>query len=57
MKGRFGARDTKFALDHMTQKGFYSDVVPLLVRNEAMYGTGYFPWGKKAYRADKDELN
>lgn len=48
----------RFALDHITAKGFTPMIVPHLVRDEAMIGTGYFPWGKEdAYRTVQDGLN
>jgi seryl-tRNA synthetase len=47
----------RFSLDHMVQKGFTPMVVPLLVRDLAMRGTGYFPGGEdQAYTCEKDEL-
>ena len=48
----------RFALDHMVKKGFTPLVVPLLVRDEAMRGTGYYPGGEEqAYRVEKDGLS
>lgn len=48
----------RFSLDHMVKKGYSPMLVPLLVRDEAMYGTGYFPFGKEeAYYMEKDELS
>lgn len=35
----------RFALDRIVAKGFVPMIVPLFVRDEAMLGTGYFPWG------------
>lgn len=47
----------RYSLDHMVQKGFTPMVVPLLVRDIAMRGTGYFPGGEEqAYTCEKDEL-
>ena len=47
----------RFSLDHMVAKGFTPMVVPLLVRDLAMRGTGYFPGGEdQAYTCEKDEL-
>jgi seryl-tRNA synthetase len=47
----------RMALEHMVQKGFEPLTVPLLVREEAMYGTAYFPGGEEqAYSCEKDEL-
>ena len=48
----------RFALDHMIKKGFKPLNVPVLVRDEAMYGTGYYPGGEEqAYRIEKDSLS
>jgi seryl-tRNA synthetase len=33
----------QFALDHLGQAGFTPVITPVLVREEAMYGTGFFP--------------
>src|ERR671919_688564 len=33
----------QFALDHLVQSGFTPVIPPVLVREEAMYGTGFFP--------------
>ncbi len=33
----------QFALEHLTQAGFTPVLPPVLVREEAMYGTGFFP--------------
>lgn len=47
-----------FAFDHMVAKGFQAMEVPVLVRDPAMVGTGYFPGGEEqAYRIDTDQLN
>ncbi|MEX1025438.1 MAG: serine--tRNA ligase [Planctomycetota bacterium] len=47
-----------FALDHMLAKGFTPVSVPVLVRYEPLFGTGYFPGGEdQTYRTDeRDEL-
>ncbi len=48
----------QWSLQHMIRKGFVPLAVPLLVRDEAMVGTAYFPGGEEqAYRIEKDELN
>ena len=48
----------RYACDHMIRKGFTLVDPPLLVRNEAMVGTAFFPGGEEqAYRAERDELN
>jgi seryl-tRNA synthetase len=48
----------RWAFDHMVAKGFVPVCAPVLVRPEAMFGTGYFPGGEEqAYRCDeRDEL-
>ena len=47
----------RFALDKLIAKGFTAVLPPLLVRAEAMYGTGYFPFGEEqAYTLEKDNL-
>ena len=45
-----------FALDHVTAQGFIPVIPPILVREEAMYGTGFFPAEKfEIYKiADED---
>jgi len=48
----------KFAIDHMAARGYKPMAVPLLMRDEAMRGTAYFPGGEEqAYRMERDELN
>jgi seryl-tRNA synthetase len=48
----------RLALDHMTAKGYDPMCVPLLMKNEAMRGTAYFPGGEEqAYRMEQDGLN
>ena len=34
-----------FSLKYMVKQGFTPMTVPWLVNDEALYGTGYFPWG------------
>jgi seryl-tRNA synthetase len=48
----------QFAFDHMLAKGFVPVSVPMLVRAEPLFGTGYFPGGEEqTYRTDeRDEL-
>lgn len=47
----------KYSLDHLVKKGFTPMIVPMLVREQAMIGTGYFPTGKEqAYYMEKDEM-
>ncbi len=48
----------RFAQDLMVQRGFTPMVVPVLVKEEVMYGTGYFPTGRdQAYLCERDELS
>ena len=48
----------RYATDCMVAKGFISVDPPLLVRNQAMVGTAFFPGGEEqTYRSEKDELN
>jgi seryl-tRNA synthetase len=39
----------RFALDRLTREGFTTVIPPVLVREEAMYGTGFFPSDKSDY--------
>lgn len=48
----------RFALDHMIKKGYRPMTVPLLMRDEAMRGTGYFPGSEEqTYQMERDTLN
>ncbi len=48
----------RFAQDRMVTRGFTPVVVPVLVKEEVMYGTGYFPTGRdQAYICERDELS
>ena len=48
----------RFALDSMVDKGFVPMIPPVLMRDEAMVGTAWFPGGEEqAYRTQRDELN
>jgi len=48
---------TRFVIDHLWAKGFHLLTVPVLVRERAMTGTGYFPLGREqAYAIPEDEL-
>lgn len=47
----------RFALDYLLKRGFTAVSPPLLVRERAMMGTGYFPVGRdQAYHIGEDEL-
>ena len=41
----------RLALDRLTTEGFTAVIPPVLVREEAMYGTGFFPSDKSDYYA------
>jgi seryl-tRNA synthetase len=48
----------QFALAKLAAKGFRPVIVPVLVRDEAMYGTGFFPTDmQQVYRVEADGLN
>jgi len=48
----------RFAMDLMIGKGFVPLSVPLLMKDEAMRGTGYYPGSEEqTYRMEKDQLN
>jgi seryl-tRNA synthetase len=48
----------RFAVDFMIQRGYTPMAVPLLMRDEAMRGTGYYPGAEEqTYRMERDELN
>jgi len=48
----------RFAMDYMVRKGYEPLSVPLLMRDEAMEGTGFFPGSEEqTYRMEKDQLN
>lgn len=49
----------RFAFDYMVhQRGYIPMIVPVIVRDKAMEGTGYYPGGEEqAYRAERDEMS
>ncbi len=48
----------RFALDFMIGRGYVPMSVPLLMRDEAMRGTGYYPGSEEqTYRMEKDDLS
>jgi len=48
----------RFAMDLMVERGYVPMSVPLLMKDEAMRGTGYYPGSEEqTYRMEKDELN
>lgn len=45
----------RLAMDTIIARGFTPVTIPVLVRDEMMYGTGYYPGGEEqAYRAERD---
>ena len=47
----------RFALDHLVEAGFTPVIPPVLVREEAMYGTGFFPTDRSnIYALEADGL-
>ncbi|MEK6798535.1 MAG: serine--tRNA ligase [Planctomycetota bacterium] len=48
----------RLAQDMMIARGFTPMVVPVLVKEEVMYGTGYFPSGRdQAYLCERDAMS
>lgn len=48
----------RFAMDFMIKKGYVPFSVPMLMKNEVMSGTGYYPGSEEqTYRMERDELN
>jgi len=48
----------RFAVDLLVERGYTPIDPPLLVRDEAMFGTGFFPGGEEqTYRCERDGLN
>jgi len=48
----------RFAMDSMIEKGYVPLAVPVLMRDEVMMGTGFFPGSEdQTYRMEKDNLN
>jgi seryl-tRNA synthetase len=48
----------RFAMDLMVQRGYCPMSVPLLMKDEAMQGTGYYPGAEEqTYRMERDGLN
>ncbi len=48
----------RFAFDYMVEQGYVPLSVPLLMKDEAMMGTGYYPGAEEqTYRMEKDNLN
>jgi seryl-tRNA synthetase len=44
----------RYALDMMATKGFSLLTAPVLVNKEALWGTGYFPWGSDDHYTTQD---
>lgn len=48
----------RFAMDYMIEKGYVPMSVPLLMRDEVMKGTGYYPGAEEqTYQMKRDSLN
>ena len=48
----------RFAMDQMVGKGYVPMSVPVLMKDEAMTGTGFFPgFEDQTYQMEKDQLN
>jgi seryl-tRNA synthetase len=48
----------RFAQDLMVRRGYTPMIVPVLVKEEVMYGTGYFPSGRdQAYLCERDAMS
>ena len=48
----------RFAIDLMVSKGYVPMSVPVLMKDEAMTGTGFFPGSEdQTYQMEKDQLN
>ena len=48
----------RFAMDFMVDKGYVPMSVPLLMKDQTMMGTGFFPGSEdQTYRMEKDQLN
>lgn len=45
----------QYALNKMVEAGFEPMSAPVLVNEETMWGTGYFPWGKEDHYLTQDE--
>ncbi|HEX7018048.1 MAG TPA: serine--tRNA ligase [Patescibacteria group bacterium] len=44
----------KYAMDLLREDGFTPMSAPILVNKEAMWGTGYFPWGQEDHYQTQD---
>ncbi len=44
----------RFAMDLMIEEGFVPMTVPWMVNKEALWGTGYFPWGIEDHYTTQD---
>jgi len=48
----------RFAIDFMVDKGYIPFSVPILMKDDTMTGTGFFPGSEEqTYRMEKDQLN
>lgn len=46
----------RYALDFMIEQGFTPMTAPVLVRDQTLIGTGYFPWGREDHYTTQDKL-
>jgi len=47
----------RYAFDFVIRRNFIPTLVPLMVRDQALFATGYFPFGEEnTYNLEKDEL-
>ncbi len=44
-----------YAMELMVEQGFTPMTAPIMVNDSAMWGTGYFPWGKEDHYKTQDE--
>ncbi len=44
----------QYAMQKMVKNGFTPMTAPILINDEAMWGTGYFPWGKEDHYRTQD---
>ncbi len=44
----------RLALDYMVDQGFTAMTVPVMVKQAALIGTGFFPWGKEDHYQTQD---
>jgi seryl-tRNA synthetase len=47
----------QYALNAMVERGFTPMTAPVMVKREALNGTGYFPWGEEDHYTTQDETH